>query len=123
MLVRKSRFFVCFLWFPERPDPQSARAGAVETQFSPFDLASKNVLFLRHVGAYSWYRWRRNPVQKTFKIELESKICERLCFLCPGSVFGGLLNKFWTVFSRLWDDMAIKSGGFLELEALGSQKI
>ena len=99
MLVRKSRFFVCFLWFPERPDPQSARAGAVETQFSPFDLASKNVLFLRHVGAYSWYRWRRNPVQKTFKIELESKICERLCFLCPGSVFG---KSFEQVLDRLF---------------------
>ena len=76
-MVRKSRFLLCFLWFPEGPDPRSARAGAVETQFSPFDLASKTVLFLRHVGAYSWYRWRRNPVQKTFKIELESKICER----------------------------------------------
>ena len=111
-MVRNSRFFECFLWFPEGLDPRSARAGAVKTQFPPFDLASKTVLFLRYLGAHSRYLWRRKHVQKTFQIELQSKICESLCFLCPGHVFGSLLNRFWTAFSRVWDDMAIKRARF-----------
>ena len=86
-------FSLFLLWFSGGSDPRSARVGAVETQFFIIDVASKGVSFLVAFWEHFWYIWRRNPVKRHFKIELENKSCK--------SVFVLLSLSFWHPFGHL----------------------
>ena len=100
------------LWFSGGSDPRSARAGAVETQFLMFDVAFKSVSFLIAFRTHFWYIWRRNPLKRHFKIELENKSWKSVCVFCFLSLFCTLLDTLWGVFSRLWGVSALKKARF-----------
>ena len=122
-MVRKSRFLLHLLWFPEGPDPRSARAGAVETPFSTSGLGSKTVVIFSQFHARSWYLWHRNRSKRHQKSSLKATSWKVYVFFCSGSVFGSLLPTLWTASSCLWDVMPSKSQGFLETEGLDSQRL
>ena len=83
-----------FLWFPEGPDPRSARAGEVETPFSTSGLGSKTVVFFLQFDADSWYLWDRNRSKRHQKSSLKTTSWKVYVFLCSGSVFGSLLPRY-----------------------------
>ena len=85
------------------PDPRSARAGAIETQFLMFDVAFKGASFLIACWKHFWYIWRRNPAKRHFKIELENKSCKSVfCLLsCSfGHPFGHLMGRLFVPLGR-----------------------
>ena len=100
------------MWFSGGSDPRSARAGAVETQFLMFDVAFKGVSFLIAFWKHFWYIWRRNPLKRHFKIELENKSCKSVYVLLSLSFwhpFGHLMGRLFVPlgrecprFSRVW---------------------
>ena len=61
------------MWFPEGPDPRSARAGAIETPFFTSGLGSKTVVFFSQFHARSWYLWHRNRSKRHQKSSLKAK--------------------------------------------------
>ena len=114
---------LCFPWFPEGSDPRTARARENKTQFSSVDLASKTVLFSRHVGANPQYLWRRNPFKRYHKTSLKAR-CAKICVFC---FLVQLLISWWTgsgvplrASGTTWPS---KGQGFTELEALDSQNV
>ena len=109
MMVRTSRFLLCFLWFPEGPDPRSARAGAVETPFFTLGLGSKTVVF-HTISCTFLVPLASKSVQKTSKIELESNILESLRFFL-------FRFCFWQPFAHVMDRL------FVPLRLCGHQKV
>ena len=82
-------FPFCFLWFPGPAlDPL---APAQSKRSLPFRPANQNsVVFLTILYTFL-VLLASEFVQKTIKIELESNICEGLCFVCSGCVFGSFM--------------------------------
>ena len=100
------------MWFSGGSDPRSARAGAVETQFSIFGVVSKRVSFLLQFWMHFWYISRRNPLKRHFKIELENKSCKRVRFFYILALSGTLLDTLWPVFLCVWGVGALKEARF-----------
>ena len=119
----KGAFSLLFMWFSQGSGPRSARAGVVETQFLIFGAACKKVSFLQQVFAHFWYIWRRNPLKRYFKIELENRSCKSVLVL----FFGSILASFWTPYGASFRASGVlvpsKKQGFLEPGALDSQKL
>ena len=115
--------FFLFVWFSKGSDPRSARAGAIETQFVLFGVASKRVSFLQQLLEHSWYIWHRNSLKRHFKIKLENRSCKSVLVLLSGSI----LASFWTPYGKSFRASGAsapsKRKGFLEPGALDSQKV
>ena len=116
----KVAFSLLFVWFSRGSDPRSACAGAVETQFFIFGVASKRV---QQLLEYSWYIWRRNPLKRHFKIELENRSCKSFLVLLPGSIFASFATPYGESFRASGALAPSKRQGFPEPGALDSQKV
>ena len=119
-MVLRSRF-LCFFWFSGGSDPRSARAGAVETQFAIFGVASKGVSFLLQLLGHFLSIWRRNFLKRHFKIELKQKNT-KVFHLCILALLGTLLATLWGVFSCLWGVGALKKARFSRAWGPGTSK-
>ena len=122
-MVRKSRVLLCFLWFPEGPDPRSARAGAIETPLFTSGLGSKTVVFFPQLHAHPWYLWHRNRSKRHQESSLKATSWKVYVFYCSGSVLAAFCTRYGPPLrasGTLWPS---KGQGFLESEALDSQKV
>ena len=119
----EGRVFFVFLWFSRGSDPRSARAGAVETQFFIFGVASKRVSFLQQLLEHFWCSWRQDPLKKHFKIELENKSCKSVFVLLSGSILVSFGTPHGESFRASGALAPSKRQGFLEPGVLDSQKV
>ena len=66
-------FFAVFVSFSEGSDHRSARAGAVETQFSMFEPVSEKHRFSQNLKAFSGMHGFEILLKKTLKLDLAHK--------------------------------------------------
>ena len=85
-------------------DLQSARAGAVETQFAIVGMACKIALFYLQFRAHVQYLWHENPFEIHSKSSSEARSA-KVCFFMSGTVWG----TSWAICSCLCNVMAFKN--------------
>ena len=95
----------------------------METQFSLFGVASKRVSFLQQLLEHFWYSWRRDPLTRHFKIELENRSCKSVFVLLSGSILASFGTSYGEYFRASGALAPSKRQGFPEPGALDSQKV